>query len=201
MIRQITKYTAEIFEILSKGNFISANSSDPLIQKLYAIIDEEENFEALHDYFGGIKFQLERGDDYFYFSRNVPKATLEKKLEAAYKWIDIVDFFKTFDSAFGVGFRFTSADINVKLKTDTDLKNKLDSLQKTFGRKNQAGETKKTSYSDVINRLVDQLRSQNFVELQDEVLKNYKVLTSFRYLEELILRIDIAEEIEDEIPE
>lgn len=200
-MNQITKYTTEIFEILSKGNFISANSSDPLIQKLYGIIDEEENFEPLYDYFAGINFRLERGDDYFYFSRDTSKANLEKKIEAAYKWIDIVDFFKTFDSAFGVGFRFTPADINVKLKTDTDLKNKLDSLQKTFGRKNHAGEVKKTSYGEIISRLVEQLRSQNFVELQDEVLKNYKVLTSFRYLEELILRIDISEEIEDEIPE
>ena len=38
------KQTAAIFEILSRGQFISSNSSDEIIRKLYSAIEEEQNF-------------------------------------------------------------------------------------------------------------------------------------------------------------
>jgi len=94
------KYTAEIFEILSKGQFISSNSTDRFIRTLYTIIDEDDNFEFLFNYFKSIHFVLEKGDQYFYFSRKESKVNLERKLEIAYKWIDILDFLKTFNNSF-----------------------------------------------------------------------------------------------------
>ena len=72
------KHTATIFEILSKGQFICSNSSDELIRKLYNTIDEEQNFEFLYEYFLNINFILERGNEYFYFSRMENKIDLER---------------------------------------------------------------------------------------------------------------------------
>src|SRR3990172_4397220 len=98
--------TGEIFEILSKGQFISSNSADHNLRKLYDIINDENNFDELCDYFQAINFILERGDEYFFFSKSEIKAELDRKIEIAYKWIDILDFLKAYDNSFGSNFRF-----------------------------------------------------------------------------------------------
>lgn len=187
------KYTAEIFEILSKGQFISSNSTDRFIRTLYTIIDEDDNFEFLFNYFKSIHFVLEKGDQYFYFSRKESKVNLERKLEIAYKWIDILDFLKTFDNAFGPGFKFSPSEISIRLDVDVDLKTKLKGLRRFA--------PKKSSYIDIIKKVIETLEKDHFVELEDHATQTYKVLSSFSYLEQLILTINIPEEIADEIPE
>src|SRR5215204_5711038 len=145
----IPKQTGEIFELLSKGQFICSNSSDTRISKLYEILDDQENFDSLFDYFNSINFILEKGDEYYYFSRkDESKADLERKLEAACKWIDIVDFFKTFDNAFGSGYSFSPARIAVEISVQAVLKNKADGLKSIL----RADE--KTSYPEVVNKIV-----------------------------------------------
>lgn len=191
-MQEYPKSTAEIFDLLSKGKFICSNSSKDLYRKLYAVLEDEDHFELLTSYFGNINFILEKGNGYFYFSRNESKVNLERKLEIAFKWIDILDFFKTFDHSFGSGFRFSIADITVRLNTDADLKSKLTALKKI---------TKKTNYTETVSKLVDYLLKDNFVELQDEITNTYKVLSSFEYLEELIMTLHIPEDIANEIPE
>lgn len=191
-MQEFPKHTAEIFEVLSKGKFICSNSSKNLDRKLYTILEDEDHFELLTLYFGNINFILEKGNGYFYFSRNESKVNLERKLEITFKWIDILDFFKTFDNSFGSGFRFSIADITVRLNTDADLKSKLIALKKI---------TKKTNHTEAVSKLVDYLLKDNFVELQDEITNTYKVLSSFEYLEELIMTLHVPEDIANEIPE
>ncbi len=187
------KYTAEIFETLSKGQFISSNSTNKFIRTLYSILDDEDNFEYLFDYFNSINFILEKGDQYFYFSRKESKTNLERKLEIAYKWIDILDFLKTYDNAFGPGFKFSPSEISIRLDVDVDLKTKLKGLRRFA--------PKKSSYIEVIKKIVETLEKNHVVELENDASQTYKVLSSFTYLEELILTINIPEEIADEIPE
>lgn len=191
-MQEFPKHTAEIFEVLSKGKFICSNSSNDLNRKLYGVLEDENHYEQLTSYFENINFILEKGDGYFYFSRNESKVNLERKLEIAFKWIDILDFFKTFDPSFGSGFRFSIADITVRLNTDADLKAKLTALKKV---------TKKSNFTDAVSKLAEILIRDNFVELQDEISGTHKVLSSFTYLEELILAIHIPEDIANEIPE
>lgn len=192
----IPKQTGEIFELLSKGQFICSNSSDSRISKLYEILDDQEHFDLLHDYFNSINFVLEKGDEYYYFSRkDESKADLERKLEAACKWIDIVDFFKTFDNAFGSGYSFSPARIAVEISVQAVLKNKADGLKRTLKI------DEKISYPEVVNKIVKTLCDDNFAEMENEILKSYKVLSSFKYLEELINNINIPEDIQNEIPE
>lgn len=191
-MQEFPKHTAEIFEVLSKGKFICSNSSNDLNRKLYGVLEDEDHYEQLTAYFENINFILEKGDGYFYFSRDEAKVNLERKLEIAFKWIDILDFFKTFDPSFGSGFRFSIADITVRLSTDADLKAKLTGLKKV---------TKKSNFTDAVSKLTEILIRDNFVELQDEISGTHKVLSSFAYLEELILAIHIPEDIANEIPE
>lgn len=187
------KQTALIFEILSKGQFICSNSSEEEIRKLYNIIDGEENFEFLYNYFLQIDFILERGNEYFYFSRKETKADLERKIEQAFKWIDILDFFKTFDNSFGAGYRFSPADILVKTKMDAELKTKLESLKKYSGGKE--------NHAEIVEKILDSLEKDKFMEMENINLHQYKVLTSFHYLEQLVMTIHIPEETIHEIPE
>lgn len=58
------KYTEEIFNILSKGGFISSNSVSTQVKRLYDAIEEE--LTDYYDYYKGIGFYLEGGDGYYY---------------------------------------------------------------------------------------------------------------------------------------
>ena len=89
------KYTEEIFNILSKGGFISANSVSPAIKRYYDAI--EEDLTDYYEYYKGIGFYLEGGDGYYMFTRQEAKVDLERKLEAVMKWIDYLSFLKTYD--------------------------------------------------------------------------------------------------------
>lgn len=187
------KQTAAIFEILSRGQFINSNSSDESIRKLYAVIDDEQNFNFLYDYFRNINFTLEKGEEYYYFSRIENKNDLERKIEQAYKWIDMLDLLKTFDSSFGSGFRFSPSDILVRLNLDADLKSKLEGMKKY-----SAGKEK---YHEIIEKILSDLVRDKFIDIEDLNFQRYKVLASFKYLEQLVLSINISEEVKNEIPE
>ena len=187
------KQTAQIFEILSKGQFISSNSSDDLIRKLYNILDEEENYDELYDYFLQINFILEKGDGFYYFSRLENKTDLDRKIEQAFKWIDILDFFKTFNNSFGAGFRFSPSDILVQLNINAELKTKIDALKRYA--------PNKTKHAEVLSKIINDMRGDRFIELENEISEQYKVLSSFKYLEDLVLTIHITDEAENEIPE
>lgn len=189
---KVPAQTSEIFKILSKGQFISSNSSDKTIYTFYDVIDEEENFEILFEYFLNINFVLEKGDEYFYFSRPENKVDLENKIETAFRWIDIIDFLKTFDNSFSAGYRFTPSDILVRIKTDAELETKLDGLKKHID---------KEKHQDILDKILKKLIDETFIELENEITHQYKVLASFKYLEQLILTINIPDEVKNEIPE
>lgn len=192
----VPRQTGEIFEILSSGQFICSNSADARISKLYDVIDDSEKYELLYDYFSAIGFLLEKGDEFYYFSRkNESKVDLERKLEIACKWIDILDFFKTFDNAFVSGYSFTTQEIVVRIKVDAVLKSKADGLRKVFRMED------KTPYDEVIAKVTDSLCKDGFAEIENEILKSNKILSSFKYLEELVMNINIPEEVQNEIPE
>lgn len=179
----LPKHTSDIFEILSKGQFICSNSIRDNIRKLYNIIDE--NFDELYDYFSAINLILEKGDEYYMFTRLENKTDLERKIEAAFKWIDILDFFKAVDHSFGAGYRFTPSEILTKLSVDVDLKNKLEGLKKYAGGKEK--------HAEILDKVLDQLRKDNFIELENEITSSYKTLSSFHYLERLVLSINVPE--------
>jgi hypothetical protein len=178
----------QIYELLSKGQFICSNSVDESNRKLYNIIDD--NFEDLYNYFSPIGFRLERGDEYFYFSRDEQRADLERKIEQIYRWIDILDFFKTFNSSLGSGYRFTASDVITQMKIDASLNDKLQGMKKVAG---------EGTNREKVERLIDELEKYGVVELENEITEQYKVLSSFKYLEQIIVSIHISEEVINEI--
>ena len=185
---QLPESTSAIFEYLQKGLFISSNSTNEEIRMLYNDIDE--NFESLYCYFSKINYILERGYEYFYFSRIEPKATLEQKIMRAYYWIDVLDFFKTYDETFGPGYRFQPEQILVESNINVVLQNKLDSIRRHF--------SDKDIRKEVLENMVRQLTKESFLELENEKNNTYKVMSSWHYLEKLIESINIFDETEDE---
>lgn len=181
----LPKHTVKIFETLGKGGFISSNSSKSEIRELYDIV--EDNFEELFEYFEAINFKLERGNEYFYFSRNETKVELERKLENAYKWIDIYDFFKAVNPSFGPGAKLSPSAIAEQCKVNSELKLKLEGMRKLTGDDNIVSRIKK---------LIDILRKDEFVELENELLDIWKVLSSIHYIENFISLINLPEEDE-----
>ncbi len=161
------------------------------MRRLYDVINENE--DILYDYFFAINFILERGEEYFYFSKREGKADIETKILRAEKWIDLIDFLKAYDSSFTNGCRFFATDIEVKIRVDISLRDKLDNL------KRHIGDAK--SYDEKINSLIKILEKEGFVEMENEISNQYKVVASFKYVEQLILSINIPEEIQNEIPE
>ena len=73
------RYTKEIFDILSKGGFISQNSVSQQQSNLYDAI--EDDFQQYQDYYKGIGFLLEGGNGYYYFSRSENKTELADKIQ------------------------------------------------------------------------------------------------------------------------
>ena len=166
--------TSAIFERLSKGQFICSNSTDQTICRLYDIIDENE--DILYDYFSIIDFELERGDEYFYFSRVEPKADIQNKIERAEKWIDLIDFLKTYDHSFTSGYRFHPNDIEINTRVEFNLRDKFDTLKRYF-----TGDS--INYNEIINFLFKLLEKEGLIELENPISNQYKVVSAFGYLE------------------
>lgn len=189
------KYTAIIFERLRKGEFICSNSTDTETVRLYDWIDSPEHFEELCNYFSAINFSLEKGDEYYHFSKKQEKYDIERKLEAAYRWIDMLDFLKSFDNSFGSGYSLSASEILRKIKADAILKTKADGLRGSLK------VDEKAIYEELVEKLIDQLVKEGFAEVEtDAVFKSYKVLSSIKYLETLVSSINIPEEFSNEIP-
>jgi len=106
-----------------------------------------------------------------------------------------LDFFKTFDNAFGSGYSLSPQEIVVKIKVDAVLKNKADGLRKVLKMDD------KTPYDEFVIKTIENLCKDGFAEMENEILKSYKILSSFKYLEELVTNINIPEEVQNEIPE
>lgn len=185
---RIPDHTATIFDYLQKGLFISSNSTNEDVRNLYDIIDDD--FEALSIYFAQIGYTLERGNEYFYFSRTEPRVTLEQKILRAYYWIDVLDLFKTYDETFGPGYRFQPEQILVEANINVMLQNKLDGIRKHFSDKDVRKE--------VLDNMIRQLTRDSFLELENEKNNTYKVMSSWNYLERLIESINIYDDSQDD---
>lgn len=182
------RHTKEIFQRLSRGQFISSNSVDRDIQVLYN--DIEENRQEYYDYFSQIDFKLMGGDGYFYFSRDEARQIIENKLQSLFKWIDYLDFLKTYDTTFCSGTQFRISQIEGRMASDLELRDKLANLNLEIA-----------ANHDKIRKIADDMVAIGFAELINAEEEEFQVTSAFGNIEQIILCININEDIEDEIPE
>ena len=143
--------TQRIYERLSRGEFLSVDSTDPSIRHLYE--DIEENGEDYADYFKEIGLQLESGNGYFYFSRiSEGKQSIEQKLDSFSKWLDYLDFLKCYNQSFTAGYQFRKSHLIEQISLDIELKEKAGHLFKKYG----VG-----SYLEIVNNIKGILQFAN----------------------------------------
>jgi len=181
--------TQRIYERLSRGEFLSVDSIDTSIRHLYE--DIEENFDDYANFFKEIGLQLESGNGYFYFSRlGESKQAIEQKLESFSKWLDYLDFLKTYNQSFTAGYQFRKSHLIEQISVDIELKEKAGHLYKKY----DVG-----SNLEIVNKLLQEMQNMGYAECISEQDETYKVTSAFRYAEELVNMIQIANE--DEVPE
>ena len=77
----LPKQTHDIFAVMARGAFISSNGSRDGMNRLYDVINNPENFDRLQAYFNVIRYNIERGNNFFYFSKlSEPNSELEPKI-------------------------------------------------------------------------------------------------------------------------
>ena len=92
-----------------------------------------DNFDRLQAYFNVIRYNIERGNNFFYFSKlGEPNSELEKKLERFERYIDIIDLFASMDNKIGIGSRFRPGEISEECNANVRLKQKLQKIRTKF---------------------------------------------------------------------
>ncbi len=185
----LPKQTHEIFAIMARGHFISSNGQKDNMSRLYDIINNPENFDRLQAYFNVIRYNIERGNNYFYFSRvNEANSLIEKKLETFERYIDVVDLFASMDNKVTIGSRFRPSEIAEECNANVRLKQKLQKIPM------YRSETLLNKVRDIC----DLMARDSFLELEDEQSESYKVLDAYSYLLDVINAIAIYEESNDD---
>lgn len=181
----LPKQTHEIFAIMAKGHFISSNGTRDGMGRLYDIINNPENFDRLQAYFNVIRYNIERGNNYFYFSRiNEANSIIEQKLETFERYIDVIDLFASMDNKITIGSRFRPSEIAEECNANVRLKQKLQKIPM------YRSETLLNKVRDICNLMT----RDSFLELEDEQSESYKVMDAYTYLLDMINAISIYEE-------
>ena len=182
---KLPKQTHDIFAIMARGHFISSNGTKDGMNRLYDVINEPENFENLQNYFGVIKYRIERGNNFFYFSKiDEINSIVEKKLETFEKYIDIIDLFASMDNKITIGSRFRTGALAEECNANVRLKQKLQKIPLY----------RSETLHNKVREICDLMSRDSFLEREDEASETYKVLDSYAYLLDVINAIAIYEE-------
>jgi hypothetical protein len=181
----LPKQTHEIFAIMARGHFISSNGTKDGMGRLYDIINNPENFDRLQAYFNVIRYNIERGNNYFYFSKiSEANSIIEQKLETFERYIDVIDLFASMDNKITIGSRFRPSEIAEECNANVRLKQKLQKIPM------YRSETLLNKVRDICNLMT----RDSFLELEDEQSESYKVMDAYTYLLDMINAISIYEE-------
>lgn len=179
--------TAEIFDILSKGQFISSNAVDEDRRYTYKYL--EENRDKLSQKYEEIGFQLNSGNNFFYFSKsNENNQGIENKIEKALRWLNILAFFTTYRKDLCRGARLYAYDILPKIELNPSLKEQLNDLQKRNGGQK--------THHDKLNDLLKEMQKEGFIDLENEIEQEWRVLDAWEYMENLVMAVNINDQDE-----
>jgi len=181
----LPKQTHDIFALMARGHFISSNGTRDGMNRLYDVINNPDNFDRLQSYFNVIRYNIERGNNFFYFSRiNEANSLIEKKLETFERYIDIIDLFASMDNKITIGSRFRPSEIAEECNANVRLKQKLQKIPMY----------RSETLINKVRDICDLMARDSFLELEDEQSESYKVLDAYTYLLDVINAIAIYEE-------
>jgi len=174
--------TAEIFDRLSRGQFISANSQDDRQAGLYVLLSaREEDFRA---YFAPLGLDLQKGPGYFYLTRPDTRSALEDKAERMLRWIDWLDWLTRCYPQLAPGQRLELSALLEMTQQRAALRRQLRSLPL------------KGSLNSDEDRLLALLRTLEREGLAEQVSERplaYRLLAALDYVIQLLQRIQPLE--------
>ena len=193
MEKRLEKNVRAIFEKLSQGEFISQSSLSLENKKIYRICNE--NFDELFDYFILIGFTLERGENYFYFSKDfsnneyeIPERYFNKKMGDILELIELLTFMLSYDNNFGVGSRVSVNDLVMAVEKNIALGTNLKSL------KSHHKDTVKESCESILKTFVH----AGMMEIVDSYTETYRALESLEYMITFSNELTLDDEVNDE---
>jgi len=176
----VPQHIEKIYQIILKGGYINENSSKNGNAEIYeAIVSKESELRA---YFRPLGYALMRRAGYYYFARD-DASDGEAALEQIVNYIDIANFLKTLDSNFTVGYRFLLTSMEHQLNTNLELQD-LSLKMKGIKADDNRG---------FIEKIVDVLRKDGFVEETNSKNGEFIVLNSYEYIETFLGELEIYE--------
>lgn len=180
------KYLQQIYESLSRGAFLSANTTREDAQNWYKdVIDNLEDYKC---FFAKIGYRLEEGTGYLYFSRKEARQNLTDKLSRFGEWIDRLAFLKSYEPTLCAGMELTKSKVLVKIDSDIELKDCVRKL----------GSSTKSD-EEIVGDLFDSMVRIGFLELVNEQSGKCKITSAYNYLEDIVNLITVPDDGEQEI--
>ena len=170
----------DVFEHLSRGKFLCENSPIRKERQLFEACSSE--YDTFFAYFEEIGFSLERGNEYFYFSKTFTNKTIEEKITKVYEYIDLVELMQEYSQSFGVGFRVSISELESSAKANVTLKQSIQKIRTS---------TKNMTLHQQCARVLEQFSRGGFMALESEHEQRYKVLSSFEYLQTFLNAIEV----------
>jgi hypothetical protein len=176
----VPQHIGKIYQSILKGAYINENSTKNGSTELYeAIVSKESELRA---YFKPLGYALIKREGYFYFARDdAPDG--EAALELIVDYIDIANFFKTLDSNFTVGYRFSLTSMEHQLNTNIELQDMSSKMKGIKAKDNR----------EFIQKIVDKLKKDGFLEERNATNSEYIVLNSYDYIEYFLGEIEVYE--------
>ncbi len=176
----VPQYISKIYDIILKGNFVNENSNKNGSAEIYKVIYENEI--EIRAYFKPIGYTLIKRVGYFYFARDDAPDN-QSNLENIVDYIDIVNFLKTMDSNFSVDYPFVLSSMENQLINSLELQ---DLAYKMRG-------INSTNNREFIQKIIERLKKNGFVEERNVSNGEYIVLKSYDYIESFLKEVEIYE--------
>jgi len=176
----VPQHIEKIYQTILRGGYINENSTKNGNAEMYeAIVSKESELRA---YFKPLGYILMKREGYFYFARE-DASNGETALELIVDYIDIANFFKTLDVNFSVGYRFSLTAMEQQLNSNIELQ-ELSSKMKGI---------KANDHREFIQKIVDKLKKDGFLEERNFTNAEYIVLNSYDYIEYFLGEIEVYE--------
>ena len=176
----LPQYIQKIYTIILKGGFINENSSKNSNAEIYNAITTKE--AEIRAYFLPIGYILMRRAGYFYFAHD-EASDGASALEKIVDYIDIVNFLKTVDNNFNIGHRFKLSSVETQLNSSMELQELAKKMRGISFKSNR----------EFVQKIVEKLRKDGFVEEVSSVNSEFIVLNSYDYVEQFLSEVEIYE--------
>jgi len=176
----LPQHLQKIYQMILRGEFINENSSKKGNNEIYEAIVTKEI--EVREYFKAIGYILFKREGYFYFAHDdAPNSS--SALERIVDYIEIANFLKMLDSNFGVGYRFRLDSVENLLNNNIELQEIVLKMKGLNANTNR----------EYIEKLIDKLRKDGFVEETSSTHSEYLVLNSYDYVESFLNEVEIYE--------